>query len=200
MAGSWTTTSPSAAATAPPWRRAWCPTRRPGRARIALAAGLLQSRSAHPDRFNATVLHELAHLRARDVGLTYATVALWRVFAVAVLLPYLARAVELVVRGGLVRTGGYEDVVLASACPSTFGRWGCACSRRFWSTERIQLAEAPEYDVVADARRGGGDGYGHRVILRVLVVLEGGAGGYRRPTRSPNASSASSDTTSCTAP
>jgi hypothetical protein len=51
------------------------------------------------------------------------------------------------------------------------------------------------YDVVGDPRRGGGDGYGHRVILRVLGVLEGGAGtaGQRdrrtlrrhRPTRTP---------------
>ena len=45
---------------------------------------------AKETRFRATILHELAHLHNRDVGITYATVSVWRVFGFAVLLPYLA--------------------------------------------------------------------------------------------------------------
>ena len=90
---------------------------RPGRAWVCLPAGLLQTRTADPDRFVAIVLHELAHLRHRDVGITYATVALWRVFVVTMLLPYLARFVELLVTGRLRRADAYADVVFARAGP-----------------------------------------------------------------------------------
>ncbi|NEY30710.1 M48 family metalloprotease [Streptomyces sp. PRKS01-65] len=53
---------------------------------VCLHGGLLARRSADPAGFRGVVLHELAHIRNRDVDITYATVALWRVF-VAVLLP-----------------------------------------------------------------------------------------------------------------
>ncbi|MGF1428245.1 sensor domain-containing protein [Kitasatospora sp. LaBMicrA B282] len=60
---------------------------------VRLDGGLLVAvqRSADGrDRFDAVVLHELAHVANRDVGITYATVALWRVFLAVVLLPELA--------------------------------------------------------------------------------------------------------------
>lgn len=57
---------------------------------VCLHAGLLARRSKDPTMFEAVVLHELAHIRNRDVDITYLTVALWRVFLIAVLLPYLA--------------------------------------------------------------------------------------------------------------
>ncbi len=41
-------------------------------------------------QFAAVVLHELAHVRNRDIGYTYATIAVWRAFIVVGLLPYLA--------------------------------------------------------------------------------------------------------------
>lgn len=56
---------------------------------ICLHGGLLASRRTDPERFRAVLLHELAHVANRDVTLTYAIVALWRVFLTLVLLPYV---------------------------------------------------------------------------------------------------------------
>ncbi|MFE9889260.1 M48 family metallopeptidase [Streptomyces scopuliridis] len=56
---------------------------------VCLHAGLLARRSGDPEGFRAVLLHEFAHVRNGDVTLTYATVALWRVFLALVLLPYL---------------------------------------------------------------------------------------------------------------
>ncbi|QKW53641.1 M48 family metalloprotease [Streptomyces buecherae] len=53
---------------------------------VCLHGGLLVRRWADPAGFRAVVLHELAHIRNRDVDITYGTVALWRVFLI-VLLP-----------------------------------------------------------------------------------------------------------------
>ncbi|MEV5339708.1 M56 family metallopeptidase [Streptomyces sp. NPDC052676] len=54
---------------------------------VSLNAGLLARRADDPEGFRFVVLHELAHLRNRDVGVAYATEALWRAVAVLVLLP-----------------------------------------------------------------------------------------------------------------
>lgn len=59
---------------------------------ICLDAGLAVT--AGTDRFRAVVLHELAHVRNKDVSVTYATIALWRVFLVLVLLPQVAILIE----------------------------------------------------------------------------------------------------------
>lgn len=63
---------------------------RMGRYTVCLNAGLLRSRRLSFAQFEAVVLHELAHIRNRDVDITYATVALWRAFAALVLTSYLA--------------------------------------------------------------------------------------------------------------
>ena len=60
---------------------------RPGRHTVCLDGGLVARRLADPTGFRAVVLHELAHIRNRDVLITYATVALWRTFLIAVLVP-----------------------------------------------------------------------------------------------------------------
>ncbi|MFI2610370.1 M48 family metalloprotease [Kitasatospora sp. NPDC018619] len=57
---------------------------------VCLYGGLFATSGTDRERFRAVVLHELAHLRNRDVGITYATVALWRVFLLLVLLPWAA--------------------------------------------------------------------------------------------------------------
>lgn len=54
---------------------------------VSLHGGLLVRRVADPAGFRAVVLHELAHVHNRDITLTGATVALWRVFLALVLLP-----------------------------------------------------------------------------------------------------------------
>ncbi|MFG3399360.1 M48 family metallopeptidase [Streptomyces parvus] len=61
---------------------------RTGRPTICVHGGLLARRTAIPQDFDAVLLHELAHIRNRDVTLTYATVALWRTFIAVVLVPY----------------------------------------------------------------------------------------------------------------
>lgn len=90
---------------------------RPGRTCVSLPGGLLLTRTTDPDRFVAIVLHELAHLRYRDAGITYATIALWQVFALTMLLPYLARFVELFVTSQFFLTDAFNHVYLASSGP-----------------------------------------------------------------------------------
>ncbi len=63
---------------------------RPGRYVVRLHGGLVARRHTDPDGFHAVILHELAHVRSGDVRLAYMTTALWRIFLVAVLLPYVA--------------------------------------------------------------------------------------------------------------
>ncbi|GIH59459.1 hypothetical protein Msi02_02760 [Microbispora siamensis] len=66
---------------------------RPGRYTVRLNDGLVVSRSTDPQGFRTVVLHELAHIRNGDVVITYATVALWRVFIVVVMPLYLVKTV-----------------------------------------------------------------------------------------------------------
>ncbi len=54
---------------------------------VSLHGGLVARRHDDPEGFRTVVLHELAHIRNGDVGITYAAEALWRAFAVVVLLP-----------------------------------------------------------------------------------------------------------------
>jgi Zn-dependent protease with chaperone function len=58
-----------------------------GRYAVRLNAGLVPLKVTDPPLFRAVVLHELAHLRNRDVDITYAAVALWRAFVAVALLP-----------------------------------------------------------------------------------------------------------------
>ncbi|MGV9817291.1 M48 family metalloprotease [Nocardia xishanensis] len=59
----------------------------PRRRRIRLDAALIRDLHDDPDTFDATVLHELAHLRNRDVDLTQVTIALWWAFVAVVAAP-----------------------------------------------------------------------------------------------------------------
>ncbi|MFI8192403.1 M48 family metalloprotease [Streptomyces sp. NPDC085946] len=72
---------------------------RPGAYTVCLHAGLLVRRTTDPEGFRAVVLHELAHVRNRDVVYASASTALWRVFVVLALLPYLWH------EGGLLLSG-----------------------------------------------------------------------------------------------
>ncbi|MEV0362610.1 M48 family metalloprotease [Nocardia fusca] len=60
-----------------------------GRYTVCLDGGLVARSGSAPEVLRDVVLHELAHLRNRDVDITYATVALWRAFLVCALVPYL---------------------------------------------------------------------------------------------------------------
>lgn len=60
---------------------------RAGQYVVALHGGLLTRRHTHPELFRTVVLHELAHVRNRDVGFAYGGIALWRAFTVLAFLP-----------------------------------------------------------------------------------------------------------------
>jgi Zn-dependent protease with chaperone function len=60
----------------------------PGRYSVGLTGGLVVRHATDPDGFRAIVRHELAHIRNRDVGLTYATLSLWYAFLLAAVVPF----------------------------------------------------------------------------------------------------------------
>lgn len=62
---------------------------RPGSHSVALMGALVTRQIADPPAFRSVVRHELAHLRNRDVDLTYATVSLWYAFLVVSVLPFV---------------------------------------------------------------------------------------------------------------
>jgi Zn-dependent protease with chaperone function len=62
---------------------------RQGRCHIQLNAGLVKKYRTDPDTVTAVVLHELAHVRNRDIRYTYLAVTTWWAFAAAALAPYL---------------------------------------------------------------------------------------------------------------
>ncbi|MEU5302876.1 GPP34 family phosphoprotein [Streptomyces noursei] len=76
---------------------------RNGRPIMSLHGGLLARRHRDPEGFRAVLLHEFAHIRNGDVTLTYATVALWRVFLTLVTPPFLVGLAMYLVYG--VRLG-----------------------------------------------------------------------------------------------
>ncbi|MDJ1135414.1 M48 family metallopeptidase [Streptomyces iconiensis] len=86
---------------------------RTGRPTVCLHGGLLARRTTVPEDFDAVLLHELAHIRNRDVTLTYATVALWRTFIAAVLVPYAVGFAILVFNSYAPETPPYEVLLPA---------------------------------------------------------------------------------------
>jgi Zn-dependent protease with chaperone function len=62
---------------------------RVGRRYVALGGGLVTTSYTDPEAFRAVVLHELGHLRNRDVDKTYFTMALWYSFLAVAALPLL---------------------------------------------------------------------------------------------------------------
>ncbi|TDC80992.1 hypothetical protein E1193_16135 [Micromonospora sp. KC606] len=66
---------------------------RTGRYAVRINAGLVPLTVTDPGLFRAVVLHELAHVRNRDVDLAYAVVALWRAFVVVALVPLVVLSV-----------------------------------------------------------------------------------------------------------
>ena len=62
---------------------------RPGTNSVALMGGLVTRQIADPPAFRAVVRHELAHIRNRDVDLTYATISLWYAFLLVGVLPFV---------------------------------------------------------------------------------------------------------------
>ena len=60
---------------------------RPGRRFVAISGGAAVAAARKPAAFDAVILHELAHVKNRDIDQTYLALAIWRAFVVAALLP-----------------------------------------------------------------------------------------------------------------
>lgn len=66
---------------------------RAGRRYVVLSRGMVTLFERDPDLFRAVLLHELAHVRNRDLDITAVVLALWRAFCVVILVPGVAAAV-----------------------------------------------------------------------------------------------------------
>lgn len=55
---------------------------------VRIDGGLLVLKASAPQSFEAVLLHEFAHIRNRDITITYVSVALWRVLIVLAAIPY----------------------------------------------------------------------------------------------------------------
>ena len=75
---------------------------RPGRRFVAVSGGAAVAAVRKPAAFDAVILHELAHVKNRDIDQTYLALAIWRAFVVAALLPLV---VTVIVTGDL---GGWQ--------------------------------------------------------------------------------------------
>ena len=70
----------------------------PRRRFVAVSGGAAVAAVRKPAAFDAVILHELAHVKNRDIDQTYLALAIWRAFVVAALLP---AAVTAIVTGDL---------------------------------------------------------------------------------------------------
>ena len=61
----------------------------PGRYSVAVGGGLVVKQAVDPPAFRAVVRHELAHIRNRDVGITYFTLAVWYAFLLVAVIPFV---------------------------------------------------------------------------------------------------------------
>jgi Zn-dependent protease with chaperone function len=71
----------------------------PGRYSIAIGGGLVVRQATDPAAFDAVMRHELAHIRNRDVGITYFTLAVWYAFLLVAVLPFVLTLLD---EGGLL--------------------------------------------------------------------------------------------------
>jgi Zn-dependent protease with chaperone function len=65
----------------------------PGRYSVAIGGGLVVKQAVDPPAFRAVVRHELAHIRNRDVGITYFTLAVWYAFLLVAVTPFVVTLV-----------------------------------------------------------------------------------------------------------
>jgi Zn-dependent protease with chaperone function len=61
----------------------------PGRYSVAIGGGLVVKQIADPPAFKAVVRHELGHIKNRDVGITYFTLAVWYAFLLVAVIPFV---------------------------------------------------------------------------------------------------------------
>ncbi|SCG71970.1 M48 family metalloprotease [Micromonospora coxensis] len=159
---------------------------RVGRYAVRINAGLVPLAVTDPGAFRAVVLHELAHLRNRDVDLTYAVVALWRAFVAVALVPLVVLTVYPPVLADPGRVPWAWDDVVDDYWPWDFVDYG---TRMVQGSVRALLFVAVVYlarnavlrarETYADARAAD---FGAGTDLRRVVATATGqpAPGWRR--------------------
>jgi len=110
----------------------------PGHYAVGLTGGLVVKQATDPDGFRAVVRHELAHIRNRDVGLTYATLALWYAFLLAAVLPF---GLTLLDEGSFALSVTWRLVVLAALVYLT--RNAVLRSREIYADVRASTDDGP---------------------------------------------------------
>ncbi|MGB2570741.1 M48 family metalloprotease [Micromonospora citrea] len=97
---------------------------RVGRYAVRINAGLAPLAVIDPGAFRAVVLHELAHVRNRDVDLTYAVVALWRAFVAVALVPLVLLSLYPTVLSDPSRPPWTDDDVIDEYLPWDVAGYG----------------------------------------------------------------------------
>lgn len=111
----------------------------PGRYSIAVSGGLVVKQGADPPAFSAIVRHELAHIRNRDVGITYFTIAVWYAFLLVAVLPF---GITLVGQGAdIAWSVAWRIVVLATLVYLT--RNAVLRSREVYADLRASVPDGP---------------------------------------------------------
>ena len=100
---------------------------------VAVSGGAVVSQARQPAVFDAIVLHELGHIKNRDIDQTYLAVAVWWAFAVAALLPMAG----LLISGKLSPPGPLIWRALALALVVYLLRNSVLRSREFGADARV---------------------------------------------------------------
>lgn len=64
----------------------------PGRPQVVISLGLVTAHDERPEIAEAVLRHELAHIRNRDLGIAYLTVAIWWAFLASCVMPSVVAA------------------------------------------------------------------------------------------------------------
>nr|WP_246496981.1 M48 family metalloprotease [Sphaerisporangium rubeum] len=138
------------------------------RHQVRLDAGLVTRFIADRPGFRAVVLHELAHLRNRDVGRTYATIALWRAFIVTAVVPFAV----MMLQPGLVNLpwNWKWSVPLLISDPIDTSYWLTLVASTALLIYMIRNAIFRTREVHADAMAAALEGQGE-ILPRVIVAL-----------------------------
>ncbi|MGW1376694.1 M48 family metalloprotease [Streptomyces sp. NPDC002446] len=145
---------------------------RVGRRYVMLSAGLLQLHRRDPEAFRAIVLHELAHLRNRDVDVAFLTLICSRLFVAALAAPLAVTAPVALLVAAVLMPGGllYQLLFVLAQC-------ALAATVVLTSTAVLRSRE-----LYADARVAVWTRGAHS-LRRVLAAQHGHeqGGGRRRP-------------------
>jgi Zn-dependent protease with chaperone function len=110
----------------------------PGRYSIAIGGGLVVRHTTDRPAFDAVVRHELAHIRNRDVGLTYFTLSVWHAFLLVAVVPFLVTMAS----DGLAWSASWRIAVLALIVYLT--RNAVLRSREIYADVRASVTDGPD--------------------------------------------------------